>query len=40
MIVETDGSFAALAMRAEGACQNGNVLQIFGVGETVAAGAD
>ena len=40
IIVETDGSFAALAMRAEGACQNGNVLQIFGVGETVAAGAD
>ena len=42
MIVETDGSFAALVLmlRAEGACQNGNVLQIFGVGETVAAGAD
>ena len=42
MIVKTNRSFAALVLmlRAEGACQNGNVLQIFGVGETVAAGAD
>ena len=40
VIIKTDGSFAALVVRAEGACQNGNVLQIFGVGETVAAGAD
>ena len=42
MIVKTDGPLqvAALVLRAEGACQNGNVVQIFGVGETVAAGAD